>query len=355
MMSGDFYFRDKIPVAILGATGAVGQKFIQLLEKHPWFRIAHLCASERSVGKRYQDAVHWLMETPLQREIGEMIVQPCHPPFSCQLLFSALDASVAGEIESACAHAGAIVVSNARNHRMDPTVPLVIGEVNPEHLELAAQQSFGKGMIVTNPNCAVIGLTLALKPIFDQFGLEAVQVVTMQAISGAGYPGVPGPDILDNIIPYIAGEEEKIETEPLKILGTLHSHAIVPASFSISAQCNRVPVRDGHLAAVSVKLKESAESKQLIAAWEHFSGEPQALQLPTAPEHPLYYLEHSHAPQPKLHRNWDKEMAVTIGRLKAGPLFDYSFTLLSHNMTRGAAGAALLNAELLVRKGWVYW
>lgn len=353
MISSDFHFRGKIPVAILGATGCVGQKFVQLLEHHPWFEIVALCASERSVGKTYAEAVNWLMPTPIPSHLAKMTVQSCQAPFShdCSIVFSGLDASVAGEIEAQFAQAGYPVVSNSRNHRMDPTVPLVIGEVNPSHLDLVKTQHYGKGYIVTNPNCSVIGLCVALKPLLDQFGVEAVHVVTLQAVSGAGYPGVASLDILDNVIPHIRGEEEKIEIEPLKIFGTLHEKA----KMTISAQCNRVPVTDGHTECVSLKLKKSASAEEIIQAWKQFKAEPQLLNLPTAPFQPIHYFKQENYPQPKLLRMLDKGMAISIGQLRPCPLFDYKFTLLSHNTIRGAVGAALLNAELLVSKGYIYW
>lgn len=338
----------KIPVGILGATGSVGQKLIQLLSNHPWFTIVALAASERSHGKAYRDAATWLIPESLPAHIAEMRVGPCEPNMPCSLVFSGLDSSVAGDVEAAFAAAGYTVISNARNHRMDPTVPLLIPEVNPEHLSLTHQQRFGKGKIITNPNCSAVGVVLALKPLVDLFGVEAAHVVTMQAISGAGYPGVASLDIMDNVIPFIQGEEEKIETEPLKILGRLENGAITPADIAISAQCNRVAVSDGHLACVSVKLKNLASPHDLIAAWTAFSGVPQELALPTAPQRPIHYSDHQAYPQPKLHRQADKGMAVTIGRLRPCSLFDYKFTLLSHNTIRGAAGAALLNAEMLL-------
>ena len=346
MMGSDFYFRDKIRVAILGATGCVGQKFVQMLDRHPWFEIVALCASDRSAGRPYGDVVNWLMSTPNPDSIAQMIVQPCQPSIDCQIAFSGLDSSVAGAIEAEFALAGYAVISNASHFRMDPTVPLVIGEVNPAHLEMVKAQKFDKGMIVTNPNCSVIGLTLALKPLMDRFGLQTVHATTLQSISGAGYPGVASLDILDNVIPYIQGEEEKVEQEPLKILG---------ASFSISAQCNRVAVTEGHMACVGVKLKKKGERVELIEAWRQFKGEPQLMQLPSAPFQPIHYFDQPHYPQPKLHRSLDKEMAVSIGRLRPCPVFDYKFTILSHNTMRGAVGSALLNAELLVKKGYIYW
>lgn len=336
----------KIPVAVLGATGSVGQRFIELLVHHPWFEIAAVAASERSVGKKYKDAVNWLMPTPLPQHIGQMEVKPCAPNLPCAIAFSGLDSSVAGEIETAFAEAGYIVHSNARNHRMQPDVPLLVPEVNSDHLELTKQQRFAKGKIITNPNCSTIGLTLALKPLLDAFGIEAVSVVTMQAVSGAGYPGVASMDIMDNVIPYINGEEKKLETETLKILGKYSPNGIAYSAFKISAQCNRVPVSDGHTECVAVKLKKKASKEDVIKAWTTFSGAPQKLQLPTAPLQPIHYFSEDTFPQPKLHRQLDKGMALSIGRLRECPLFDYKFTILSHNTIRGAAGGALLNAEL---------
>lgn len=338
----------KIPVGILGATGSVGQKFVQLLANHPWFEITALAASERSSGKLYKDAVNWLIPEAIPHKIAHMKVDLCQPTLPCSIVFSGLDSSVAGEVETAFAEAGYIVVSNASNHRMDHDVPLLIPEVNPDHLRLIDKQKFKKGMIVTDPNCCVMGLAMALKPLHDAFGVSSVHVVTMQAVSGAGYPGVASLDIFDNVIPYIGGEEGKVETEPLKILGQLKNGAVIPADIAISAHCNRVAVSDGHMACVSIKLKQKASRDDVIAAWTTFSGIPQQSQLPSAPEHPLYYLDHHAHPQPKLHRHMDKGMAVTLGRLRPCPLFDYKFALLSHNTVRGAAGAAILNAELMV-------
>ncbi len=355
MMGTDFHFRDKVPVAVLGATGSVGQQFVNMLARHPWFEIVALAASDRSAGKPYREAVNWLLADPLPEAIGNMQVQPCLPKLSCRIVFSGLDSSVAGEVETQFAEAGYTVLSNARNHRMDPDVPLLIPEVNPDHLALCDQQKFGKGKIVTNPNCSTIGICLALKPLLDQFGLQAVHAVTLQAISGAGYPGVASLDILDNVIPFINGEEGKVESEPLKILGALREGAILPLQLPISAHCNRVAVSDGHTACISVKLEKKATPEELIRAWQSFTSEAQALHLPTAPERPLYYFNEPHYPQPKRHRNLDKGMAVSIGRLRPCPLFDYKFALLSHNTIRGAAGGALLNAELMLKKGHIFW
>ncbi|MEI8125712.1 MAG: aspartate-semialdehyde dehydrogenase [Parachlamydiaceae bacterium] len=335
----------KVAVSILGATGSVGQRFVELLSNHPWFQIVSLAASDRSAGKKYADVVNWLMPSPLSKEIGEMEINLCEPGIPGNIAFSALDSSVAGDIEAAFAHEGYTVISNARNHRMHPSVPLLIPEINNDHLDMVKQ--YTTGQIVTNPNCSTIGLCLALKPLYDAFGIESVHVVTMQAISGAGYPGVASLDVIDNVIPYIKGEEEKLETEPLKILGKLVDGRIQPADFSVSAQCNRVPVIDGHMECVSIKLKNKASPEDLIHAWRTFSGIPQKLQLPSAPQYPIHYLEGDAFPQPRLHRNIDKGMAVTIGRLRPCPLFDYKFTLLSHNTIRGAAGGAILCAELM--------
>lgn len=342
----------KIPVAILGATGMVGQKFVELLSNHPWFTIVAVAASERSQGKKYGEAMRWMMQTPLSPRIAQMDVLPCSPDLSCQIVFSGLDSSVAGEMEEKFAKAGYIVISNSRNHRMDADVPLLIPEINSSHLSLVKQQRYAPGMIVTNPNCSVIGLATALKPLADKWGIEKAHVVTMQAVSGAGYPGVPSFDILDNVIPFISGEEDKVETEPLKILGSLKKNRIDPYPMHISAQCNRVAVMDGHMACVSIKLNEQATSDEIIQAWREYTADPQMLNLPMAPKHPIVYMEDEKHPQPKLHRHLDKGMAVSVGRLRPCRLFDWKFALLSHNTIRGAAGCAILNAELMAAKGY---
>jgi aspartate-semialdehyde dehydrogenase len=343
----------KIPVAILGATGMVGQKFVELLANHPWFEISAVAASERSQGKTYGEAMRWMMPTPLCPKIAAMNVLACEPNLPCRIAFSGLDSHVAGDIEKKFADAGYIVISNSSNHRMDADVPLLIPEVNGDHLELVKTQKFSKkGMIVTNPNCSVIGLTMALKPLIDRFGVDNVHVVTMQAISGAGYPGVPSFDILDNVIPYISGEEPKVEAEPLKILGSLQNGHIKPLEMKISAQCNRVAVVDGHMACISIKMEKRAEAHEIIEAWQNFHSAPQTLKLPTAPKTPLIYLTDERYPQPKLHRNMENGMGVSIGRLRKCSLFDWKFVVLSHNTVRGAAGCAILNAELMLKKGY---
>lgn len=317
----------KIPVGILGATGLVGQKITALLVDHPWFTVVALAASEASVGRLFSDFVP---DSPY----ANLPIIPCAPNLPCPLVFSALDASVAGDIETNFAKGGTIVVSNARNHRLDPDVPLIVPEVNGHYLTTL------KKNIVTNPNCSVAGLVLSLKPLHDKFGIEKVQVTTLQAVSGAGRATM---NITDNVIPYIAGEEEKIETEPLKILGD--------SSITISAQCHRVPVTDGHLAAVSIAFRRKPSQAEILEAWETFTGHIE--DLPTAPERPLQYLDNPAYPQPKLHRNLGDGMTVTLGRLRPCPVLHYKFSVLSHNMIRGAAGSALLNAELLVSRGLI--
>lgn len=346
--------RKKIYVGILGATGMVGQKFVELLLNHPFFEIIALAASERSQNKRYGEATQWMMPTPLPQKIAEMIVQPCLPNLPCKIIFSGLDSNVAGEIEQAFAKSEYIVISNSRNYRMDQEIPLLIPEVNSEHLKLLKTQRFAPGMIVTNPNCSVIGITTAIKPIIDCWGIEKMHVTTMQAVSGAGYPGVPSFDILDNVIPFIAGEEEKIQTEPLKILGSIQHDHIQPYQMSISAQCNRVAVMDGHMACVSIKLRQQASENEIIESWQNFKSEPQEMNLPMAPFRPIIYLQDEKHPQPKFHRLLDKGMVISIGRLRKCPLFDWKFTLLSHNTIRGAAGCAILNAELMLKKGYLH-
>jgi aspartate-semialdehyde dehydrogenase len=349
----------RIPVAVLGATGSVGQRFLQLLANHPWFRVAEITASDRSAGKPYAEAVDWYQDVALPPEIARLVVRrtdPAMEPLTSPILFSALDAAVADQVETPFAAAGHCVVSNARSHRMDAGVPLMVPEVNAEHLALLDRQPFAmvdgrRGGLIANPNCSTIGLTLALKPLHDAFGLEAVHVVTMQAVSGAGLPGVPSMAILDNLVPFIGGEEEKLEQETLKILGRLDGEAIVNASIRVGAACNRVPVIDGHTECVSVKLARPATHGELRAALEAFRGEPQRLQLPSAPAQPIHFLEANDRPQPRLDRNRDGGMATTIGRLRPCPLFDYKFVLLSHNTLRGAAGGSILVAELALAQG----
>ncbi len=339
----------KINVAILGATGSVGQKFVELLTDHPWFQIAELAASERSSGKKYAEAVNWIMQTPLDQEIGEMVVKEAKANLSSKLVFSALDSSVAGEIETEFANGGYTVISNARNHRFDDDVPLMIPEVNPEHLEMLKNQK-STGTIITNPNCSTIGMVLALKPLHDAFGIDTINVVTMQAISGSGYPGLPSLDILENVLPFISGEEDKMETEPIKILSSIENGKLKSPDIKISAQCNRVPVIDGHTECVQIKFKTKPTKEDIIKVWKEFRSEPQLLNLPSAPKLPIHYFDNPKYPQPKLHRNLENGMAVSVGRLRECSLFDYKFVVLSHNTVRGAAGGTILIAELLKAK-----
>jgi len=343
---------ERIPVAILGATGSVGQRFIQLLERHPWFRVHEVVASDRSAGKTYGDAADWRLETLVPGPVSGMTVKSLGEPLESRLLFSGLDSSVAGEAEDDYANRGCAVISNSRNHRMDADVPLLIPEINADHLDAVDKQREKRGgYIVTNPNCSVIGLAMALAPLERAFGIEQVQVTTMQAISGAGFAGVASYAILDNVIPYIGGgEEEKIETEPLKILGQWDG-AFRDAPMTISAQVNRVPTIDGHLMTISLKLRQKASLADVRVALESFEGEPQRLGLPFAPKHPIHYIDSPDRPQPRLDRDREHGMAVSVGRLRACPILDLRMVALVHNTIRGAAGAAILNAELLQARG----
>ncbi|HEY1262909.1 MAG TPA: aspartate-semialdehyde dehydrogenase [Terriglobales bacterium] len=346
----------KLPVGILGATGIVGQRFIQMLEQHPWFEVAWLAASDRSEGRPYSQAARWRMKTALPERVGRMMVAPATPDGAPKIIFAALDASIAAELEPRFAEAGCALVSNSSALRMQSDVPLVIPEVNPGHLKLIDSQCWRKksgGFAVTNPNCSAIGLVMALAPLQQRFGLETVMAVTMQAVSGAGYPGVASLDILGNVIPYIAKEEEKMEEETLKLLGELNGAGIKPAGFAMSAQCNRVAVEDGHTESVSVKLKKRARPEEIIAAWNEFRALPQELKLPTAPERPVVYVEASDRPQPRFDADRGLGMTTTVGRLRPCAVLDWKFTVLSHNTIRGAAGAALLNGELLKAQGYL--
>jgi aspartate-semialdehyde dehydrogenase len=342
-----------IPVGILGATGMVGQQFIALLANHPWFNVEWLGASQRSEGKAFRDAAAWRLSSPLSDEIASRIVQAAAPGNAPKLVFSGLDSSVAGEIEGAFAEAGHVIVSNSRNYRMEPDVPLLIPEVNAEHLALLGVQAHGrgwKGRIITNPNCSTVMLATALAPL-RQFGLKTTMITTLQAISGAGYPGVPSWDILGNVIPHIGGEEEKIETETRKILGSLVDGQIVFHPVRLSATTTRVPVQNGHTESIAVGFEQQPTAAAVIDAWNSFRGRPQALDLPSAPKQPIVYLTEANRPQPILDVNREGGMAVSVGRLRECPLFDYKFIALGHNTIRGAAGAAILNAELMHREG----
>jgi aspartate-semialdehyde dehydrogenase len=343
-----------IDVGILGATGMVGQQFIALLANHPWFKVAWLGASERSAGKAYRDATAWRLPNPLADEVARMTVDEATPGRAPKLVFSGLDSSVAGEIEGAFAKAGHIIVSNSRNYRMDADVPLLIPEVNADHLALLETQASArgwKGRIVTNPNCVVVVYAMALAPL-RQFGLKASIITTLQAVSGAGYPGVASWDILGNVVPFIGGgEEEKIETETNKILGAMKNGAVENHPLTISAAVTRVPVHNGHTGSISVSLEQRPDPEAVVAAWNSFRGRPQALGLPSAPAQPIVYLPEPNRPQPALDANRDGGMTVSVGRLRRCPVLDYKFVALGHNTIRGAAGVAILNAELMHREG----
>ncbi len=347
---------NKLPVGILGATGIVGQRFIQMLERHPWFEVSWLAASDRSEGRPYAEAARWRLKTAIPVAVAEMTVSPANPVGAPKIIFAALDASIARELEPQFAAAGCAVVSNSSALRMQPDVPLVIPEVNGDHIRLIETQCWrakSGGYVVTNPNCSAIGLVLALAPLHRAFTLEAVTAVTMQAVSGAGYPGVASLDILGNVIPYIAKEEEKMEEETQKLLGKLNGSGVVPAPFAMSAQCNRVAVEDGHTESVAVRLKKKASAEEIIAAWNDFRAEPQQLRLPSAPDQPVAYLNAPDRPQPRLDVDLGAGMTTAVGRLRKCNVLDWKFTVLSHNTIRGAAGAALLNAELLKAKGYL--
>jgi aspartate-semialdehyde dehydrogenase len=346
----------KIPVGILGATGVVGQRFIQMLERHPWFEVAWLAASDRSEGKSYAEAARWRLRTPIPTAIAAMRVSPAIPEGAPRVIFAALDAGIAAELEPRFADAGCAVVSNSSALRMQQDVPLVIPEVNADHIKLIDGQAWRKksgGYVVTNPNCSAIGLVLALAPLQQRFGLETVMAVTMQAVSGAGYPGVASLDILGNVIPYIAKEEEKMEEETRKLLGQMNGTKVVSATFAMSAQCNRVAVEDGHTESVSIRLKSKAKPEEMIAAWNSFRAEPQELQLPSAPKNPVVYFGAPDRPQPRFDIDLGAGMTTAVGRLRPCGVLDWKFTVLSHNTIRGAAGAAVLNAELLKAKGYL--
>lgn len=344
----------KLPVAVLGATGTVGQRFIALLADHPWFEVVAVTGSERTAGQRYGDAVQWIQSTPLPAAVAGMTIAHDVPSRPVVMGFSALTSDVAGRLETALADQGLFVVSNASSHRMDLDVPLVVPEVNPDHLALVRHQRFGGGgALATNPNCSTIGLVMALKPLHDAFGLEAVSVVTMQAISGAGLPGVPSLAITDNVIPFIGGEEEKLESETQKILGRCLGDRVEGAAITVSAQCNRVPVVDGHLECASFRLARPATAEAIAEVLSSFTAEPQNLLLPSAPPRPLLVAERPDRPQTRLDRDAGAGMAVTVGRIRACPLLGWKMVLLSHNTVRGAAGGALLVGELAVAQGLV--
>lgn len=342
----------KIKVGILGCTGAVGQKFISLLKDHPFFEITELVASENSAGLKYKDKVNWKETAPFSEKTGNIVIKKIGDPLDARILFSGLDSAVAGEAESWYAEKGFTVVSNSKNHRMDEQVPLVIPEVNNAHFKLInLQPGYSKsgGFIVTNPNCAVVVMVMALYPIHRDFGIKKVMVTTMQAISGAGYPGVPSLDILGNVIPYISDEEHKVETEAQKILGALNENNIDFADFKVSASCNRVPVRDGHTMSISFETIKKVSKEEIINSLRDFKG----LELASSPDEVLVYFDDPTRPQPLLDVNSGKGMTVTVGNIRTCNILDYKMNALGHNTIRGAAGAAILNAEFLLQAGYI--
>jgi aspartate-semialdehyde dehydrogenase len=348
---------NKRKVAILGATGAVGQRYIQLLQGHPWFEIAVLAASERSAGKKYGEACNWILDSNLPKEVAQMPVvnvdvASVEKAGDVDLVFSSLPGDLAGPVESEFA-ALYPVFSKASAHRMEKDVPLIIPEINPDHAELikVQQQLRGwKGFITTDPNCSTIQMAITLKPLM-QFGLRQVVVTTMQALSGAGYPGVASLDIIDNVVPFISGEEDKMEKESLKILGSFNGEAIQNADFQISASCNRVQVKDGHLESIFVKLDQDPPLEQIEAAFEDFKGAPQLLKLPSAPENPIVVRHEKNRPQPRFDRDTEHGMSVVVGRIRKDPIMTFKYICLGHNTIRGAAGGGILSAELYVANG----
>jgi aspartate-semialdehyde dehydrogenase len=343
----------KIEVGILGATGMVGQHFVKFLQDHPWFELRWLGASDRSAGKKYRDAAQWHLGGTTPESVADLLVEDCKPGSAPRLLFSAMDASVATEIEREFAQAGHVVVSNSKNHRMEPDVPLLVPEINPSHLKVVRVQQRNrgwKGQIVTNPNCSTVVLSMGLAPL-KQFGITRVIATTMQAISGAGYPGVPGMDISANVIPFIGGEEEKMQQETQKILGELDGDHIQPLAAKVSAHCNRVPVVDGHTVTISVEFSSKPAETDMLSAFESFKSVPQQRRLPSAPPQPVIYMQEANRPQPRKDVERERGMAVFVGRLRECPALDYKFIALGHNTVRGAAGAAVLNAELMCSEG----
>ncbi len=345
----------KIRVGILGATGTVGQRLIQLLDQHPQLELTALAASERSQARSFAEACTWRLPGEMPALARSLVVQPPEPLLDCDVILSSLPAGLAREVEMEFACAGYPVISNSSSFRMEPDVPLLIPEVNPDHLRLLEAQRekgrFRPGFLLTNPNCSTIILALALAPLHERFGIEAVAATTIQALSGAGYPGVASLDVSDNVLPYIAEEEEKIERETRKILGRVASSEIESARMKVSAQCHRANVSDGHMVAVRVSFSQRALLAEVRRAFESFRGVPQELRLHSAPERPLIFREEPDRPQPRLDRDAGRGMSVTVGRLAPDTVFDYRFVALGHNTIRGAAGAALLNAELLYARG----
>ncbi|MCG8346218.1 MAG: aspartate-semialdehyde dehydrogenase [Chloroflexales bacterium] len=345
-----------IKVAVLGATGMVGQRFVQLLQGHPWFEIAAVTGSERSAGRTYGEACRWVLDTDMPLALRDMPILSSADQLDTPLVFSALPSSVAGPVEERLAAAGHVVCSNASNHRMAPDVPLLIPEVNPDHLGLIAiqrKQRGWSGAIVTNPNCTSTPVTMAFRPLLDAFGISRVLIVSMQALSGAGHPGIASYDAGDNVIPFIGGEEPKVESEPQKMLGALNDGQVINAGFATSAHCNRVPVLEGHLECVSIALERKADLEEFIAALRKFRALPQELCLPSAPAQPVIVRAEPDRPQIRRDRNASGGMATVVGRIRPCALFDYKFVALAHNTIRGAAGGSILNAELIVSQGYL--
>ena len=347
---------DKIPVAILGATGAVGQRFVELLTAHPWFEIAALAASERKVGKRYDEACNWILQGDPPPGIAEMVIRAIEPSMPGRIVFSALPASIAREVEPSFAQAGYLVSSNASAFRYAPDVPMIIPEVNADHLALIKQQQAERGwpgLIITSPNCTTTGIVLPLKPLDDAFGLRKLFAATMQAVSGGGYPGVPSLDILDNVVPFIKGEEEKIESETRLLLGSVEDGKRTEADISISAQANRVAVLDGHTACLSLGFENAPSVDEAVAAMENFKSPEHLRGLPSTPDRPISVRFEPDRPQPRRDRDTQKGMIVTVGRVRECPILDIRLVSVSHNTLRGAASGSLLNAELLVAQGYL--
>lgn len=346
----------KIDVAVLGATGSVGQRYIELLDGHPQFRLRELFGSDRSAGKRYADAADWRISAAPPEEAANTVIKHHEQPVESPIVFCSLPGGLAREVETRLAAEGHYVFSNARDNRLDPDIPLLIPEVNPEHAAAVRvqQQARGwSGFVVTNPNCSTIHFVLALKPIFDAFGVEQLMVTTMQASSGAGYPGVPSLDLIDNVVPYIGGEEEKMEIESRKLLGGFDGQEFQYADMRVSAQCNRVPVRHGHMEAINVQLRQPASPSEVVDVLRAFKGRPQELGLYSAPANPVIVRDQPDRPQPALDRDVAGGMASIVGRVRECPLFGIKFIVLGHNTIRGAAGASILNAELLLADGYI--
>jgi aspartate-semialdehyde dehydrogenase len=348
---------EKIQVAVLGATGVVGQRFVRRLAEHPWFQIAHLAASGRSAGKRYSEACEWRLDGEPYAGLGHCVLEDADPALAiAPVVFSALDTEVARELEPAYARAGALVFSNAAAFRMEEDVPLLVPEVNPEHLALLAGQRARRGWsggILTNPNCTTTVLVLALAPLHAAFGVEAVLMTSMQAASGAGYPGVSSLDLMGNVIPFIKGEESKVEIETAKLLGRFRDGRVEDALLAVSALCHRVPVLDGHTEAVSVRLKGNPSPEQVREVLDAWRPEPQRLGLPSAPPVPIRLHEAENRPQVRRDVEQDAGMSIHVGRIRRCPVLGVKFSLLGHNTERGAAGGSVLNAELALSQGWV--